>query len=127
MLVRWALNGKPGKLLDPSYGGCAVLRVALEELTALGAPSAADMVHGADVDGSTASWAAHLVSQGVPQRNLLSADFLGLEPGRDLPRVSAVVGNPPYVRHHWIPDSTRRLAVDVAKSAGATQTPTPQS
>ena len=97
-----------------------MLRVALEELAALGAPSAARQVYGADIDGSTACWAAHLVSQGVPAGNLISADFLGLEPGRDLPHVSAVVGNPPYVRHHWIADSTRRLAADVAKSADAT-------
>lgn len=119
VLVRWALRGQPGRLLDPSYGGCAFLRVAVDELTLLTTPEQARAsVFGADIDSSTASWAAHLVSQGVPTVNLRSADFLSLQPGRELPRVDAVVGNPPYIRHHWLTAATKQRITTIAESAG---------
>lgn len=117
-LVRWALNGRIGSVLDPSYGGCAMLRVAIEELTSLGATSATDLVFGADIDDGTAQWAAHLVSQGVPRVHLRSADFLSLTPGTDLPLTSAVVGNPPYVRHHRLTPAARAQALAAADAAG---------
>ena len=105
-------------MLDPSYGGCAVLRVALDELAALGAPAAATLIHGADIDHGAATWAAHLVAQGVPAENLVVGDFLGLEAGRDLSTVGAVVGNPPYVRHHRLTSAAKATAVAAAAAAG---------
>jgi len=118
-IVRWALNGMPGSVLDPSYGGCAMLRIALEELTALSVASATSKIYGADIDGAAADWAAHLISQGVPATNLRSSDFLALRPGRELPLVEAVVGNPPYVRHHRMSASALRKAAEAAEIAGA--------
>lgn len=118
MLVRWALAGRPQSVLDPSYGGCAVLRVALEELTALGASEAATMIHGADIDREAAMWAAHLVAQGVPAENLVVGDFLSLRAGRDLSTAGAVVGNPPYVRHHRLTSAAKATAVAAAAAAG---------
>ena len=101
-LVRWALNGKPGYVLDPSYGGCAFLRVACSQLSALGADNAAASVYGTDIDPCTAPWRAHLIGQGVPEKNLLSIDFMSARAEMDIPRCHAVVGNPPYIRHHWL-------------------------
>lgn len=118
VLVKWALNGSAGRVLDPSFGGCAFLRVALEELGALGAPSPADLIYGADIDLGTAVWAAHLNSQGVPAANLRAMDFLETRADREFPRVEAVVGNPPYIRHHWITESSRKVANDAAGAAG---------
>jgi hypothetical protein len=117
LLVRWALAGKAGAVLDPSYGGCAVLRVALDELALLGAERPTTMIYGADIDGDTAPWAAHLMSRGVPDHHLRSADFLTLEPDVELPCVAAVVGNPPYVRHHWLtPEMAKRAAAAAARA-----------
>jgi len=96
-----------------------MLRVALDELTALSTPSPTKMLYGADIDGAAADWAAHLVSQGVPAANLLSSDFLSLSPGQELPLVAAVVGNPPYVRHHRMSDLTKRRAAAVTATVGA--------
>jgi hypothetical protein len=118
LLVRWALNGRAQALLDPSYGGCAVLRVAIDELAAVGAPKPQGLIHGADIDGTTAKWTAHLISQGVPARHLVAGDFLSLEPGGELPVVGAVVGNPPYVRHHRLSAAAKRAAVASARAAG---------
>jgi len=115
--VRWALNGRPGIVIDPSFGGCAMLRVALDELRQLHAHDPASLIYGADIDSTTAQWAAHLISQGVPPEHLLDADFLSLSPGSDLPLAAAVVGNPPYVRHHWISASSKYYATAAANSA----------
>lgn len=118
VLVRWALAGVPGKVLDPSYGGCSMLRVALEELRHLGAPHPAQLIFGADIDAATAQWAAHLASEGVPPENLVEADFLSLSPVADLPLATAVVGNPPYVRHHRLSSALRSQAFVASDSAG---------
>jgi adenine-specific DNA-methyltransferase len=114
-LVEWALDGRPGSVLDPSFGGCAVLRVAIDQLRENGAADPASHIYGTDVDKATAVWASHLESQGVPSGNLLARDFLDLRAGRDIPRVAAVVGNPPYVRHHWIDGSTKTAGRRVAE------------
>jgi hypothetical protein len=108
----------PGKVLDPSYGGCAFLRVAIEELQNLHCSTAPELVFGADIDGETAVWAAHLASIGVPAGNLVKANFLELHPDKDLPRAAAVVGNPPYVRHHWIDAETSKSAMRAMDGAG---------
>lgn len=96
-----------------------MLRVALDELISLSAPSPTAKIYGADIDGAAADWAAHLISRGVPPGNLRATDFLALTPGKELPQVAAVVGNPPYVRHHRMLAVTRHRAAAAAEAAGA--------
>lgn len=95
-----------------------MLRVALDELCSLGADNPTDLIFGADIDDGTVEWAAHLVSQGVPTGQLRAADFLSLIADVDLPRTSAVVGNPPYVKHQRLTAPARAQAVAAAESAG---------
>lgn len=95
-----------------------MLRVALEELASLSDPAPTAKIYGADIDGAAADWAAHLVSQGVPAENLRASDFLTLAPGKELPLVAAVVGNPPYVRHHRMSALAHRRATAAAEAAG---------
>jgi adenine-specific DNA-methyltransferase len=95
-----------------------MLRVALDELTLLSEKSPTTLIYGADIDGAAADWAAHLVSQGVPAANLCSSDFLAISPGRELPLVMAVVGNPPYVRHHRMSSQAHHQAAATAEAAG---------
>jgi hypothetical protein len=97
-----------------------MLRVAIDELALLGASSPTELVFGADIDASTAQWTAHLVSQGVPREHLREADFLSLTPGDELPLTPALVGNPPYVRHHRLTAAARAQAVAAANAAGIT-------
>lgn len=118
LLVNWALKGNAGPVLDPSYGGCAFLRLALDRLRDDGPEDAEFQVFGTDIDGETAPWAAHLISQGVPSQNLLQSDFLALRAGVDVPLAAAVVGNPPYVRHHWMTQSGRANALGAMSRAG---------
>lgn len=102
-LTKWAINGAAVDVLDPSYGGCSFLRAALDELTRLDVPNPANRLFGTDIDPQTSPATQALRKLGVPRSNLRTSDFLAMAPGRQLPRCSAVVGNPPYIRHHWLP------------------------
>lgn len=115
LLTRWAVNSSAGPVLDPSYGGCAFLRAAVRVLSELQSRRARDLVYGVDIDPKCIPYAANLISP----RNYLTADFLSLNqealPGFPF---RAVVGNPPYVRHHWLTKKKRRLARAIAERAG---------
>lgn len=102
LLVQWAIRSADTRVMDPAYGGCAFLRESIDRLRELGAASATDQVFGADIDETTAEWRAHLVSSGVPSLNLQHGDFLRMTPDKELPRCAAIVGNPPYIRHHLL-------------------------
>jgi adenine-specific DNA methylase len=104
--------------MDPSYGGCAFLRVGLDELSSLGAGSPQESVYGTDIDGESARWASHLIAAGVPASHLLASDFLSLLPGQELPLVGALVGNPPYVRHHRLTSGATATALAAMERAG---------
>ena len=51
-------------------------------------------------------------------RNLVVGDFLGLRAGQDLSTAGAVVGNPPYVRHHRLTAAAKATAAAAAAAAG---------
>lgn len=116
-LVEWALADSTGGLLDPSYGGCVFLEAGLSQLASrLERP--AESVFGADVDEDTDVWSDRLVAGGVPRSNLIRDDFLSLRPGIELPLVPAVVGNPPYVRHHFLSQASVASAKSAMDRAG---------
>jgi len=113
VLVRWALNGTPGRLLDPSFGGCAFLEAGAKVLGELGNKAAGHQVFGVDIDASCVEYVRN--SHSLCERNCTFEDFLSLSPG-GLPGTPfrAVVGNPPYVRHHWVKDEKRVMARRIA-------------
>lgn len=118
-LVRWALQGQPGPVLDPSFGGCSFLRAALSELAALGHPAPADLVAGVDLDAeATSVTAAELLVAGVRRSQLVYEDFLSVGRGPHNGNYAAVVGNPPYVRHHWHELAWQNSAQEVVRASG---------
>ncbi len=119
LLVRWALNGKIGRVLDPSFGGCSFLRSAVSVLGELGALHPGALVHGVDVDEGAWIYADSLSALGVPSRNLVLDDFFRVRPStQESERYEALVGNPPYIRHHWFSHDMRTLAVEALERAG---------
>ncbi len=116
VLTEWALASGRGTVLDPSFGQCAFLDAAVRVLTRKGVPQPGRLVFGVDVDRSALEYA--LGSENFFQENCVIADFLTLSPKnlRGAP-FQAIVGNPPYVRHHWFNGPTKqagRKAVDAA-------------
>lgn len=108
-LARWALADGHGPILDPSYGGCAFLEAAARVLSE-GTPSrGGEGVYGVDIDPACAATARD--SELLIEENCIEGDFLAASSG-DLPGspYAAIVGNPPYVRHHWIQGDQRESA-----------------
>lgn len=117
VLARWALGGRPGRVLDPSFGGCSFLRAALSELQGLQAAEPGRSIHGVDIDEGARPYAEELMGLGVPSCNFHFADFFSIEP-EDTGQFAAVVGNPPYIRHQWLQRSVRDRAVEACERAG---------
>ena len=115
VLVRWALANGHGPVLDPSYGGCAFLEAAVRVLSEIHASNAGRQVYGVDIDPRCANTVRS--SEQLVEANCFHCDFLTTTPS-DLPGspYAAIVGNPPYVRHHWIRgdqlESARAVAAD---------------
>lgn len=117
ILTEWALAPGSGTVLDPSYGGCGFLNAATKVLIGKGVPDAGCLVFGVDVDQSCLEYVR--ASRNLIEKNCVVGDFLTLSP-RDLRGApfQAVVGNPPYVRHHWFNGTTRKAARTVIDKAG---------
>ena len=118
-LVRWALRTPSDQALDPSFGGLAFLEAAYDRLRELGASPAATraQIFGGEFDADAHGAA---VSDGrfhPSEHRLRHGNFLDFEPGRELPMVEAVVGNPPYVRYQGFNASGTR-GHDLAARAG---------
>lgn len=96
-LTDWAVRDAHDRVLDGSFGGLAFLTAAHTRLTALGAEQPDVQLYGCDYDRQAFAAAGSFAAGGA---TLMRRDFLAVRPGRDLPRVEAVVGNPPYVRYH---------------------------
>lgn len=113
VLVRWALADGDGPVLDPSYGGCAFLAAAARALSKGDPSNAGARVYGVDIDPSCLEAARD--SKLLVEDNCIEADFLATS-SNDLPGspYAAIVGNPPYVRHHWITGDQRESARAVA-------------
>lgn len=103
-LVRWAVRHADDKVLDLGAGEGAFLVEVAQRLAALGTASGglAERVFGVEKDPSLyASTVSRLRSvfgtefPGVRQADLFECDF---------PRLSAIVGNPPYVRRASLDD-----------------------
>ena len=113
VLVRWALADGDGPVLDPSYGGCAFLEAAARALSKRNPPNGGARVYGVDIDPNCIETARD--SELLVEDNCIVADFLAAS-ADDLPGspYAAIVGNPPYVRHHWITGDQRESARAVA-------------
>ena len=105
-LLDWAVRTPEDTVLDPSFGGLVFLREANRRLAELGAGSPETQIYGADVDSVAFRQAAPLATAGA---TIVRRDFLSVSPGgRVLPRATAVVGNPPYVRYQSLKASRQR-------------------
>ncbi len=117
MLARWALVDTDGSVLDPSYGGCAFLEAAARVFSEDNPLRGGADVYGVDIDPRCAATARD--SALLTDENCIEADFLAVSPDDLLGSpYAAIVGNPPYVRHHWIQGDQRESATAVAAESG---------
>ena len=116
VLAKWALAPGKGTVLDPSFGGCSFLNAATKILAGKGVSKPGRLVFGVDVDPLCLEHVRG--NRNLVEKNCVVQDFLTVSP-KDLRGApfQAVIGNPPYVRHHWLNGTTReagRTAIDAA-------------
>lgn len=116
VLVEWALEHSPGTVLDPSFGGCAFLRAAAKVLRTKGVEDPGRLLYGVDIDPACATHVRGCTA--FKPENFVFRDFLEvrLDCLGGVP-FEAIVGNPPYVRHHWLKGPTRSAARALIESS----------
>jgi adenine-specific DNA-methyltransferase len=117
LLVQWAVVNHNGRVLDPSFGGCAFMQATASHLKRKGRRQPGRLVFGVDVDDSCVRHVRE--SFDLVEDNVVFRDFLAIRPS-ELPGAPfhAIVGNPPYVRHHWLKDERRAVARRIAEESG---------
>ncbi len=117
ILATWALAHGKGNVLDPSFGGCAFLNAATTILASRGVSEPGKRVFGVDVDPTCMEYVRK--DRNLVEKNCIIRDFLSLSP-KDIPEAPfhAIIGNPPYVRHHWFNGTTRKAGRAAMAAAG---------
>lgn len=106
VLARWAIRHPEETVLEPSFGGCAMLSAAVSIFNSLGNAHPSKQLYGYDVD-TTAF--VHLAEIGIDNLDghFKKLDFL--RSSADNLRVDAVLANPPFVSYHRLDDNQRKL------------------
>ena len=113
--VDWAIRDKNDKILDPSFGGCDFLNLAIQKLVNIGSESAAENVYGCDIDPYAESFANAIISKGAPVQNFKFEDFIS---SKYESKFDVIIGNPPYIKHDNIPHKLLEAAEAIAHKFG---------
>lgn len=117
VLAKWALSPSVGTVLDPSFGGCVFLEAAASILSDHGVRRPGRLIFGVDVDSSCAEY--YRAIGGLIEENCVIRDFLELSPvdvtGAPF---QAVIGNPPFIRRHWLTGTTLAAAKASVEDSG---------
>lgn len=109
-MVHYALGNGARELFDPAVGEGAFLRAGHSVAAELGRSV---RMRGCEVDPAALTQAR---DSGLPQstiRTVALRDFLKFKPSK---RLAAIVGNPPYIRHHRLPAAEKRRLHAYARS-----------
>ncbi len=110
-LTDWAITGANTTVLDPSFGGCAFLYAALETLGRKGNPAPGKQIYGVDIDPNAESYLEPLFQAGATPKQFITENFFNITPnhfGHEF--FGTVIGNPPYIRYHDIPNGAQKQA-----------------
>jgi len=120
LLAGWALEGGAKRILEPSYGDGVFLRQVERKLLEGGVGNPTARLHGVEIDpngpGLLRELGPKMRANHLHEGDLLSMDVEDLGGEFD-----AILGNPPYIRHHLLGDqlvsrgrrSARALGVDL--------------
>ena len=114
-LVNWAIRSPEDRVLEPSAGDGIFLRAIVARLEQLGRHETTESLIGIEPDHVEAV----KCRLAAPRARILERDFFEVLPA-DLPAVSAVVGNPPYIRYHRWTGDQRQRSLDRAQDQGVT-------
>ena len=115
-LTSWAVREPSDTVLDPSAGEGVFLQAAKERLLDLGG-RVERQVRGIELSRATCQRTEATLDAHHPKPVLTQGDFFDQSPA-GLGLVTAIVGNPPFIRYQRFSGLTRRKALDCALDAG---------
>jgi hypothetical protein len=95
------------RILDPSFGDGRFLVQAGRRLRDFGVPDPGARLFGCEINPV---WTDDLRALELPRRHLVKKDFFASTPATLGGQFDAVVGNPPYVRHHLMSATDKQVA-----------------
>lgn len=106
VLARWAIRHPEEIVLEPSFGGCAMLSAAVNVFKCMGNDRPSKQLYGYDVDAAAF---VHLARMGIDNvdGHFKKQDFL--RSSADNVRVDAVLANPPFVSSPRLSENQREL------------------
>jgi adenine-specific DNA-methyltransferase len=107
ILAEWAIRSPDDSILEPSFGGCALLKAAVHRLTEVGCKNIASGLYGYDLDPR----AFQHLDEVVTDKNILNfkrQNFLNSRPQSAI--VSTILANPPFVSYRRM-NSAQRTTV----------------
>lgn len=106
ILARWAIRSPEETVLEPSFGGCAMLSAAVSVFAALGNRFPSKQLYGYDVDPDAF---IHLAQMGIDnsEGHFKKQDFLLSKANGT--QVGAVLANPPFISYHRQNENQRQL------------------
>lgn len=105
LLAKWAIRRADETVLEPSFGGCALLTAAVERLTELGSHAPAAQLRGYDVDPEAFVHLQGLLNDAKSRGNFTLSDFLKVSPsGR---AADVVLANPPFASYRQMSTDQR--------------------
>jgi adenine-specific DNA methylase len=117
LLAGWALEREPKRVLEPSYGDGVFLREAEAKLMEHGVRSPGKRLYGVEIDPAGPT---RLRKSGLrlPEGHLYAADLLSLDAAQLGEPFEAILGNPPYIRHHLLDEKLVTRGRESAKRLG---------
>ncbi len=117
LLAEWTLERQPNRILEPSYGNGVFLRAAAERLATQGIREPGPRLFGVELDpkGPERLREAGL---SLAEDQLHCADLLALDVDALGGEFDAILGNPPYIRHHLLPPELVRRGRESASLIG---------
>jgi adenine-specific DNA-methyltransferase len=106
VLAKWAIRDSKETVLEPSFGGCALLSAAIARLGELGAEVPAAQLEGYDIDQEAFVHLQGLLPDEKAYGQFTHSDFLKVRP---LARTADVVlANPPFVAYRQMSPDQRK-------------------
>ncbi|MGB6544284.1 MAG: N-6 DNA methylase, partial [Candidatus Acidiferrales bacterium] len=117
-LVGWAVRTRHDRVFDPSFGGGVFLRSACKRLRTLGGDPSTNVL-GVEIDERVHRCIADKLFDefNIESENLVHSDFFAL-PAATFHGISAIVGNPPFIRYQRFSGETRSRGLLRAREAG---------
>lgn len=120
-ITEWAVRLPTDRLLEPSLGDGVFVNEIAKRLSHLGAANSRAQIYGTDIDPAVIEKLKATSLIGSVGFEIRQADFLAVESTPPWHLFEAVIGNPPYVRHHRIEKDTiadfRRQQLGLTRSA----------